>query len=61
MEFIEASEMKRRIYVRDHLLIDTLWVNSDHESTEYKNCVQAFKNREEMTAEFNRLMGWSQF
>lgn len=61
MEFIEASDMKRRIYVHDHLLIDKLWVNSDSESTEYKNCTQAFKNREEMVAEFNRLMGWSQF
>ena len=59
MEFVKASEMKRRIYVHDHLLIDTLWVNSDHESIEYNNCVQAFNNREEMVAEFNRLMGWN--
>lgn len=59
MELVKAREMKRRIYAHDHLLTDTLWVGGDPESMEYKNCAQAFKNREKMIAEFNRLMGWS--
>lgn len=59
MDFFEASKMKLKIYAYDRILADKLWVNSDPESYEYKNCAQAFKNREKMTAEFNRLMGWS--
>lgn len=59
MELDKAYEMKRRIYAYDHLLTDTLWVNSDPESREYKNCAKSFENREKMTEEFNRLMGWS--
>lgn len=58
MELTKAREMKRQIFVHDHLFTDTLWVSNDPNSLEYQNLVRAYKNREKKTAEFNRLMGW---